>query len=77
MDKLRLWIEVYNGLPGKRGVKCLQHGWGLFPPTDTIFEARDKAKRILGGGKRVVLCYEEERCARKFRASDSIVGIFA
>lgn len=79
-ENLILWTEVYNGVPGKRGVKCLVSGWAAFPKTDSIFEAREKFKRVFGGGNRIVFAYEENRCSRKFadreRWGDKIVGIF-
>ena len=35
-ENLILWTEVFNGVPGKRGVKCLVSGWAVFPKTDSI-----------------------------------------
>ena len=75
-DSLLLWTEVYDGIPN--GSNCIDYGWAVFPKNMSIYEARDKAvQRFKTKPKHIVMTYTTDRCARRFKASDYILGIFA
>lgn len=74
-DSLLLWVEVTDGIP--RGDNCIDYGWAVFPKSMSVYEARDKAvQRFRTKPRYIVLTYSTDRCARPFRASDRILGIF-
>ena len=75
-DKLLLWTEIYNGIPN--GGNCVSYGWTAHPKNESIYSARDKVVRQFKTKPNyVVMTYTADRCARKFRASDPILGVFA
>ena len=81
-DHLMIWTEVYSGIPGKPRTKCLDYGWCCLPKDTPIFKAVRRIDKHFHthdyAGKTVcVMAYPEDRCAKKFKASDRILGIFA
>ena len=79
-DHLMLWTEIYNGVPnGRNFVDC---GWCALPSGTSIYTGARRVSEHFHthdyvGQKVIVLCYPEDRCAKKFKASDRILGIFA
>lgn len=86
-DHTMIWTEVYTGIPGKPRTKCVEAGWCAFPKNTPEEVAARKASEYMhkqfywplpgkGVFGWVVLTYPEDRCAKKFKASDRILGIF-
>lgn len=74
-DKLLLWTEITDGIPN--GSNTIGYGWAVFPKNMSIYEARNKAvDRFKTKSRYIVLTYTTDRCARPFKASDPILGIF-
>lgn len=74
-DSLLLWTEITDGIPN--GSNTIDYGWAVFPKNMSIYEARNKAvQRFKTKPRYIVFTYTTDRCARPFRASDQILGIF-
>lgn len=80
-DYQMIWVEIYKGIPGRPKTKSIASGWCAMPKYELEINA---IKRIsehfhtqYPKNKYCVLCYPEDRCAQKFKASDRIFGIFS
>lgn len=84
-DHLMLWTEIYRGVPGRPRTKLAACGWCALPKRSRfgIVQLEDVqriSKHFHAHGypanKYCVLSYSEDRCCRKFKASDPIFGVF-
>ena len=79
-DHLMLWTEIYNGIPGKPRTRIVECGWCCCSKADTVMTAfgkvSDELHKRYPKNKYCVLSYPEDRVARKFKASDRILGVF-
>lgn len=79
-DYQMLWTEIYKGVPGKPRAKLIATGWCAMPkhelPLNAVQRVANHFHQQYPANKYCVLSYPEDRCGRKFKASDNIFGIW-
>lgn len=79
-DHTMIWTEIWKGLVPRAG-NMLDAGWCALPCGTSVYTGSRRVSEHFhthdyAGQKVTVLCYPEDRCAKKFKASDRILGIF-
>ena len=79
-DHMMLWTEIWKGLVPRPG-NILDAGWCVLPKDTSVYEGvRRVAEHFHShdyAGQKVCVCsYPMDRCAKKFKTTDRILGMF-